>query len=335
VSNSRGPESNEHPKALLLPYVEDLLEREDRAMVEEHLQECDECAGEVASLGQMIDILRNNKETMCPESWDLHEFVETGRDPRGRIAAHLRQCPLCREELEALRTVPVEDAMPAQLLAGVMERLPASVPAEAKTLISEFFERLASLFRSPAMGLAAVAVAATLAVMLYPRDAIRPVMGLSSVNWAETGGFVPKSDLFGPRKPRVAMILFFKGFEPPIPQDKIDGLYKALKPSVEMKERYEFLTPAAVKKAISDRNISSDEESTVALDLAGALEASRILVFTVTAAEDRYGIEGAAIDGKTGKTIGKTMERETRGNELARKLRESSIYLLNAERKQP
>jgi len=319
--------------------VEDLLEREDRAMVEEHLEECDECAMEVKSLGQMIDILKNNKETMCPESWDLHEFVETGKDPRGRIEAHLQQCPLCREELEALRTVPVDDAMPKRLLTEVRERLPEPVPAnkpdETKALISGFLDRLATLFRSPAMGLAAVAVAATLVVMLYPRDAITPVMGLSSVNWAKTSGLVPKSDLFGPRKPRVAMILFFKGFEPPVPQERIDRLYKALKPSTEIKERYEFLTPATVKKAIADRKIKADDEKATAFQFGQALDASRILVFTVVAEGDRYGIEGAAIDAKTGKTIGKTMEGEVSGTELAPKLRESSIFLLNAKPKQP
>ena len=38
------PTSSEHPDALLLPYVEDMITPAEKADVEEHLSTCDQCA---------------------------------------------------------------------------------------------------------------------------------------------------------------------------------------------------------------------------------------------------------------------------------------------------
>ena len=58
-------------------------------------------------------------------------------------------------------------------------------------------------------------------------------------------GRVPKPKSF---QENAAFVVFFKDFKDPVPQEQIDSLYEALKPSTELNDRYTIVSPAETQK---------------------------------------------------------------------------------------
>lgn len=312
---------SEHPVDLLLPYVENLLAAEDHARVEQHLASCPECSREVQDLDRMIVSLKKNKEVFCPEPWLLHQFFESGEDPEGTIADHVRTCPQCREDLSEYRSCRESASMPGPIR-QVFERNYATkasptVPHPGRSIFLTVREYLASVFRAPLPVLGTVAALVLLVVLIYPREAVPPVVGLSSVTWEDAYAgkrpLTPKGiRLMGPKpaakpRPRVAAILVFKGFDQTPAQEEIDSLYTAFSPDRSTKQRLELVPPSQVKQSLEKESAVRADAHYLADTLGKRLDLSAMVILTLTVKRDTFEVQGELIDVVTRKALVKTM----------------------------
>ncbi|MCX5873804.1 MAG: zf-HC2 domain-containing protein [Deltaproteobacteria bacterium] len=191
---------DDHPKDMLLAYLEGTLSGERSATVEAHINTCHECALDLDSLGKLAGLLKTEKEIFCPEPWDLLEFIETGQDPQGRLAKHIERCPLCCAEVVDYRETAIQKTLPSEIKAELKKAFPKSAQSrssnEKKVLVRALdwlnsifrfptLDWLNSIFRFPTIAIG-TAVAAILAViLLYPHGTVPTFIGVSSENWKE------------------------------------------------------------------------------------------------------------------------------------------------------
>ncbi len=230
---------------LLLAYVEDLLDPQQRVLVEGHLLQCGRCVEEVHSLREVIHTLKRHRDAFCPEPWEIYEFVKFGRDPENRVALHLERCPADRDMARLFDTR--HEVIPKALWEKVRG---ITRPKEEENWLSRLADRFRRPWSMPALGAAAMAAAVLVLVLVMPRETYRPVAALSMVSWDE----VPKPK--NTTRPRVTVLLSFKGITPGPDQDQIDALYKAISPDMDLYESYSLVPPSEVKRAAERREIS-------------------------------------------------------------------------------
>ncbi len=231
------PNTLEHPDELLLPYLEGMLSLEQKLDLDRHLSGCERCSSELRELDRITAALRENRLAFCPDSTEIIQFSESGHDPDGRISRHLKACPTCLAFAEACRAETSPETMSPELWERVQQRLGTkSSPRVGDTEETPpgFAERFRNWFRVPAFAAGAVAAAILLVVVLYPRDFTVPDVGLSSVTWEG----VPKPKAI---RDRAAFVVTFKGTCPALAQKRIDEIFQALKPDMELSERFDVI----------------------------------------------------------------------------------------------
>ena len=337
MSTSNIAEPSKHPSALLLPYLEDRLVPEDKALINDHLESCGECARELRQLNHLAHLLTTNKNAFCPESWALYQCVENGVDPDGKIAAHLEHCSLCQEEVVAYKTVCTETALPEYLKDEVARQFrPRSACAaiyDEKRSFAALIDKLKSLFSVPVMALGTAAAAILVAVMLYPVADSAPVIGLSSVAWeTEQPRLVPKSGirLMGPVKPSrsIAIVLFFRDFRSTIPQEQIDDIYSELKPSDSIASRFQIVPPDKVSEALGSINLKPFDRRELMKTLRNKIDVSEVLVVTISSTKRGREVRYELLDVKTGDVIYYTAEAPVAEDHLSKGVRDSAFSLL-------
>ena len=320
VKNPDNTPNGVHPRGLLLQYLEDLLPREERDALKQHVHGCSECSSELGELESMITRLRNNKTVFCPESWELHEWLQTGNDPEGRIQSHAEKCPHCAEELADFRKFSERVEVPDRVQAAFRQRFGKPFRIEPEPLrtgkLVVLSEWLASRFRHPVLAAGALAAAILVGVLIYPQGGIEPMYGLSSVTWEQTEGRVPKGALLDETKPRAAILLIFRGFKRPVPQEKIDELYEWLIPTRQTEDKFEFISPAEVKASLSKSTVPPNDRNALLGLLARDLDVSRALILTIKARDGKFEIEGELVDPASGRTIRKQIGKFSSEAEL-------------------
>lgn len=350
-------ESDDHPKDILLAYLEGTLSGERKAIVEAHINTCNQCAGELNSLGNLLGILKTEKEVFCPEAWELYEFIEIGNDPEGRLAGHLQNCPLCCAEVADYRETAIQKTLPIEIKAELRKVFPQSAKshiANDKKAFAQALEWLNSIFRFPALAIG-TAVAAVLAViLLYPHGTVPTFIGVSSENWEETGlQATPKSlfpgtsarkeiakstplmghggsrpMLFEAPKSKICSVIIFSGFEKPLPQSTIDALYEGLKPTAELEKRFQFSTPSQLKQfldKVGNRHLSPSE---VLNEFYKESSINFTLLANIKAEKDKFGLKAQVIDTHSGAILAESIQSGLSGTELASKVNDS-LALLN------
>jgi hypothetical protein len=325
VKNPSPPTSSEHPDALLLPYVEDTITSADKADVEEHLRTCDQCALRAQELREAIAALRQNKQAFCPEPWELYDFAQSGDDPHGVISVHVENCPLCSEDLRAWKMALPEEPMPAELWNRLSERLPRSVPRQVLPRTPRwgeiFLQNLVRWWKAPAMAVGVAAAVLVLVVTFYPRDTTQPMIALSSLSWEG----IPKPKSI---HENAAFVVFFKDFKDPVPQKQIDSLYEALKPSMDLNERYGIVPPAEVSEAVKSGQVPSNNSAAMIEGLRKNLNVSRVLIVTVFPSADKLSARIEFIDTNSGKTLQTKTEEKIEQSELPARVRSDAFSML-------
>lgn len=320
------PQQSEHPDELLLAYLEDALSPEQKLQVDRHVSSCERCSSELQELGGITAALKNNRQVFCPDSSVIHEFVETGRDPEGAVSTHVKVCPTCFALAEALRTEPASEKMPTQLWERVQDRLgatnatPISPPDESAPGLVERFRQWLSI---PTFAAGAVAAAILLVVIFYPRDVTVPGMGLSSVTWE--GVPKPKAVL-----PRAAFIMTFKGQTEPLRQARVDDIYRALKPDMELSERFQVISPAEIRAAAKSGDVLLDPQrprETVE-SLNKKLNVSRVAVLLVEPSDGKFTVKIELMDASSGAVLNQRLESAIPDNQLPEKIREMAFGMI-------
>ncbi|HTY21736.1 MAG TPA: zf-HC2 domain-containing protein [Desulfomonilaceae bacterium] len=298
MTKSRPPNDARHPDDLLLPFVEDLLDPDEKAAVEEHIFQCAECSARVKELRQTIETLRINRDAFCPEPWELYEFAVYGRQSVGSVADHLTECQPCREMVQSWAAEAPKEQMPAELWAKVNRALSAATVGQAAIRMQPagILERLRGLFNAPTWAVGAVTVAILLVIIFYPWEVPQSTIALSSVTWEG----VPKPKVVQPVTKRVAIIVALKNFQPPLSRAKINALYEAVAPTMDIYERYDVLTPFVVSEAVKKGLIDTSGRAKMLHDLRSSLDCAWAILVTAVAGPDGIGFEAEFIDAATG-----------------------------------
>lgn len=316
----------QHPDELLLPYLENELSPDQRLDVDQHVSRCERCSSELQKLGRITAALKSNKEAFCPDSSDIYQYIKTGFNPEGRISRHLEACPTCLAFAEAIRTEASPENMPAALWKQLQERLGIKdvrqVPVPASTEPS-LAERFRQWFRVPMFAAGAVAAAILLVVVLYPRDFTIPNVGLSAVTWEG----VPKPKAL---RTRAAFIMTFKDFADPLPQKRIDEIYQALKPDMDLSQRFEIIPPAELKAAAKSGEIMIDPQrlGETLESLNKKLNVSRVAMFTLEPSDGKYSAKVQLMDATSGTTLNEKTESAIAENQLSDKIREMVLGIM-------
>jgi hypothetical protein len=206
--------------------------------------------------------------------------------------------------------------------------------------------RLRTLFRDmslafprvPVRALATVAAAVLVLVLIYPRGAPQPMIGLSQEEWKPASmhlmgpkrGIVKSPVPKGVEKPRVAIILRFQDFEESPDQKFVDTLYGRLNPSFRMRKRFDFIAPMDLEKAVGEGTLKVDTTEDLLEGLRRKFNVSQVIVVTVTAEEDQYQLNAELKDLATDVIRGSPTQKNLTRAELPDTLRKSVFGLLVA-----
>lgn len=331
MSASTPPNATGHKYEFLLSYVEGLLRPDEAAEVEEHLNACPQCSSEVAELRALILTFRANKRAFCPDPWEVYEFVHYGTDPERKLAGHLEACSACSELAGSLTSESEPELMPSALLRKLKQRLSdqAVETVAANGGFAGILERFFRWVRIPALAAGAAAAVVLLVILLYPKEIPESVVALSSVAWEQA----PRPKEFAPSRPRIAVILAFKGFDQPVKQEEIDSFYRALVPSMAIQERVQILPPAALKEAIHDRAVKARDQKQLLTTLSANLGVSQAVIVTVEGGPQGQGSRVASrlVDTASGAALASTAEEGVAPNELEQAVKQSVFGLLVAD----
>jgi hypothetical protein len=292
---------------------------EDRAIeIEEHVKTCPSCSRKARRLDTMIQSLGSHKEVFCPPPWMLYEYAQGHDDPEQVISRHLQNCPSCRKTVDAFVAAQSQEIETPERL---MEAFRAKYQKPAVHV--KLHDFLSNLFNFPVMAFAAVAAVILIVVLLYPRGQVEPRMALSPVSWE------PKIILMAPAsdKPKIALIIYTKGFDEPWPQERIDKLYKSMKPPKSVRNRVKVLSPVKVLQSIG-KEPESSQRTQLLKKLYADLDASAALLVTIAPHNDRLTVEQELLDNESGNTLGKTAPQTVNPGDLAARLWDSALPLL-------
>jgi len=132
--NRSKPQACDQTRALTLPYLEDMLTAEENETVTNHLISCADCAKELDALRDIHDLLRAAGTALCRELWELYDFVNKGVDQADKVAEHLSQCLMCREDAELLKRHPHLEVMPGALCGRRSVEMPVSLRISSSAL---------------------------------------------------------------------------------------------------------------------------------------------------------------------------------------------------------
>ncbi len=243
------------------------------------------------------------------------------------------------------------------------KKSPSRSISEGANVLSKILTSIASVFNMPALALGAVAAAILAVVIVYPRGEELSPIGLSSVTWKpkltllgpsgddvyrgftaeELARMTPEERELAKRgilhrgavhgnnqsttSPSVAFVITFKGFKEHLPQGRIDKLYEALKPTKEMKQKFEVLAPAKIKEALGSEKPPANKKQLLE-HLKTNLNLSKAVLITIEFKDNRFDINNELIDVQTGKILSTSSQEKITEPDLATKLRDSVFSIV-------
>ena len=303
-----------HVDDLRVPYLEGLLSPEERSSFEDHVRQCPSCASKLTEMSRWISAFKDNAAEMCPESWELFDYVRRGDDPRGMMSSHLKTCASCGADAESFKARAAAQVVPADLwrkMTSLSGKQPASRGAERlHQWISDAAGRVMDLLR-PAV-LVPITVAATVfaIVLLYPTGPAPIKVALSSVNWGpgpsalNIMGTDSQTGLpAGAKRERLGVVILFGKVKQVPDQNRIDSLYRALEPPGSVRDRYQVVSPLELRRAAgADLRKAADDKALIAV-MRSKLGISKALMVEIAPKDDRYEILARLIDTGSGHVI--------------------------------
>ncbi len=329
--------SEKHIGDRRVAYMENLLTPSEMSAVEKHVQTCADCRSELEDLKRWENTLRTNKDSMCPEQWELFDYARDGKDPGGKLRAHLDGCALCRSDVVTFAEEPLQGGVPSELwerIAGFyLKQDKQTIRTPGESYLSKLATAWSRFFHFPVLATSAVAVVVLMVVLFYPTSRnMQPVVGLSSVQWhirlMRPGEMPPVRKAIVPKKDRLAMVIFFKGFDKAPSREQIDSLYRSLKPTAALLSRFNVVSPLAVKQTVEENQIGVIDRDNLFKLLYEKLGANRIVLLTIYKRGALFDIEAQLADSSNLKTLRSLDVRRITEADLAAKLKESTVSAL-------
>lgn len=326
------PSKAAHPRESMLDYLENRLSQDQKTAMEAHLMECQDCKDYLREIAVITSALRDHRrEVFCPDPMETLHYAQTGDGATGRISEHLETCGECSEEVKIHKRSHAGEVMSPRvhqafqdLALGRAKEIP-----QRRTLLSILLDRFRTVRTVPVMALGAAAAVVILVILMFPGGGVEPMIGLSSVQWAPRA--VMGRPLVDGTKPKIAVVIIFKGFSDPVSQETVDSLYRALDPTWSMKTQFDFLNPSRVKESLAGARIKTNDTAALLDRLRNDLQATQALLLTVNAIADSFTVEAELVDASTGKTLEKTREKEVRSADLTAKLKQAWVRLMSGD----
>ncbi|MBI4961754.1 MAG: zf-HC2 domain-containing protein [Desulfomonile tiedjei] len=337
---------SDHIDDLRLPYLEGLLSPEERASFEDHVRDCSDCKSKLEETRRWTSLLEKNTQAMCPEPWEIFDQVQMGKDPLGIISSHLNKCHSCNEIAESFRADLHERGVPTTLWArmqGLAGDRSEDRPARSSFLwFTELLDRLQDLFRPVALVPAAVAVALLCVVIFYPTQSIHRTMALSSVAWAPgpsdlriMGKVPPEGMPTDAQKERLAVVVLLTNFKHPPDQNRIDAFYRSLEPPIDVRERYDVVSPSDLERAVGPDRLKALDDKAIAAEMSSKLGISRLLVLEIVQSGERFGIVARFTDTTTGDIVREEDSRDLTEAQLIPTLERLALSALDHQSARP
>jgi hypothetical protein len=313
---------------LRLPYLEGLLSPEERSRFEAHVAECPACTSNLEDMGRWVSVLKAHGRDLCPEPWELFDYIRSGKDVLGTVASHLKDCPSCRADAESLQVSTSRQRIPADLWAEISSRSerPAADrhPSRLYQSFTDFLDRVLDLFRPAVLAPVAVAAVVLIVLLVYPPGPAPRVVALSYVSWTPDAaelGLMGKDQ--APRLPhdakkdRLGVVILFKDFKRLPDQERIDSLYRALEPSKQVRDEYDVLPPAELSRLAGQEVLKAPDDKALVTGMRSRLQISKAFVVEIVPQGERFEVLSRLIDTATGEIIRKRDFRNLTEAELA------------------
>ncbi len=302
---------DDHVDDLRLPYLEGLLSPEEKTNFEEHLDQCPACKSKLEEMSRWTSILKENAREMCPDAWELFDYVRSGKDLRGTISSHVETCTMCSADVESFRKDMSTQAVP-QALWKKMEDLSGKPAADrpfdnASQWVLEKLSSLVELLRPTVLVPAAVAVTVLLVVFLYPTGPAPMMVALSSVKW---GPGPAASNLMGVEKDSIlpsegkkellGVVILFRNVKQLPDRNLTDSLYRAIEPPKDVRDRYNVVSPDEIRQVAGKDLLNAPDEESLVKAMRSELKISRAFVIEMVPSGSRYGIVARFINTDTG-----------------------------------
>lgn len=329
-----------HVDDLRVPYLEGLLSPEERSSFEDHVRQCPACASKLMEMSRWISTFKDNAAEMCPDGWELFDYVRSGKDPRGLMSSHLKTCASCRADAESFKTHAYRKAVPADLwrkMASLSGKQPASRGAERSyQWILDVLGRVMDLFRPVALVPLTVAAAVFLIVLFYPSGPAPMKVALSSVNWGPEpstlnimGSDSPTRLPAEAKRERLGVVILFSDVKQIPDQNSIDSFYRALEPPRNVRDRYHIVSPKELRRvAGADLRKAADDKALTDV-MRSKLSISNALIVEIVPKDDRYGILARLIDTGSGHVIRTWSSGKLTESELVSALEDSTQSLFH------
>jgi len=189
---------------------------------------------------------------------------------------------------------------------------------------------------------AAVALTVLLVVMFYPAHPVTRVVALSPVTWGPEpsvlnlmGERVPEAMPTGAKKKRLAIVILLSNFTHLPEQNRIDTLYRSLEPPIEVRDRYDLISPAVFDHTIGgDPAVGTDDRSIVAA-LRSRLDVSEVLLVDIKQSGKNIVIEARLRNAVTGGITRQSEVRSVPEGELIPKLEQVVLDVLHQGNARP
>jgi uncharacterized protein with PIN domain len=302
---------DDHVDDLRLPYLEGLLSPEEKANFEDHLDQCPACKSKLEEMSRWTSILSENAREMCPDAWELFDYVRTGKDLRGTISSHVETCHLCSTDVESFRKEISREPVPQALWKKMQSLSGTPVADRLQATASEWLlEKLGSLMellRPTVLVPVAVAVTVLFVVFLYPTGPAPTMVALSSVKWGPgpsalnlMGGDKDSILPSEAKKEQLGVVILFSNVKQPPDQNLTDSLYRAIEPSKDVRDRYSVVSPDEIRQVAGKDLLNAPDEQSLVKVMRSELKISRAFVIQIVPSGNRYGIVARLINTDTG-----------------------------------
>ena len=331
---------NHHVDDLRLPYLEGLLSPEERSNFEDHLRKCTVCTSKLEEMSRWTSVFKDNAREMCPDGWQLFDYVRSGKDTLGIMSSHLETCPSCLADAESFKAYTAKQGVPSDLWKK-MQALPGTplvdrAAGRSYQWVLETLDRLMELFRPAVLAPVAVAAAVLIIVFLYPARPAPRMVALSSVNWGPEpsalnlmGKDLPTSLPTGAQKERLGMVILLSNFKHLPDQNRIDSFYRALEPSKDIRDRYDVVSPEELRRVAGEDLMMAADDKALVEGIRSTSKISKALVIEIVPSRERYGIVARLIDTATGGVTGKSDSWNLTEAELTSAMEDATQALLH------
>lgn len=331
MKTSQPPEHTSHPDDLLLPYVEDALSRGDALTVEKHLAKCPDCAGKVKGLREAIGAMRTHGEAFCPEPWELYEYVFHGEDPDGVVEKHVQTCRECESICHVWTSERGKETLPPNLWVKLKDRFhePAQTTPGSQAQVRVLKPRFLRRFMFPSLALGAAAAAILVVFLMLPREIPQSAIATSSVSWQGT----PKPKALPRSRHRTALIISLRGFPTRWPEQRIDTLYRAIRPGMDVYESFDLISPQRVTEAVHESGQPLRNTRDVVTLLGHELNVSRVAVVSIRSADGGLTVQGNLVDATSGTSLERVPETRVSTGDVESAVAQVASDLLTRNRR--